>query len=185
MIFLIEVWANIPNYDDYQVSNLGRICSYKNNDRKIIKGWIQNTGYLTVCLDAKKYSVHRLVAEVFVHKIKGKEVVNHKDGNKLNNKVENLEWCTTVENIKHAYSIGLMNNAIEKLKNNKIRAKKIYMYTLEGEYIDSFIGSIEAQEELNKRGIKVNARNIRSVCEGKRKKAGGYIWKYENKSNIE
>ena len=59
------------------------------------------------------------------------------------------------------------------------------MYTLEGEYIDSFIGSIDAQEELNKRGIKVNARNIRSVCEGKRKKAGGYIWKYENKSNIE
>jgi len=46
MIFLSEIWANIPNYDDYQVSTLGRICSYKNNKRKIIKGWIQNTGYL-------------------------------------------------------------------------------------------------------------------------------------------
>ena len=114
-----EIWANIKDYDDYQVSNLGRICSYKNNDRKIIKGWIQNTGYLTVNLDNKKYSVHRLVAETFIHKIKGKNVVNHIDGNKLNNNIENLEWCTTKENIQHAFKNGLMDNAIEKMKSKK------------------------------------------------------------------
>ena len=173
-----EIWANIKNHDDYQVSNLGRICSYKNNKKEIINGYIQNTGYLTVSLENKKYSVHRLVAETFIHKIKGKNIVNHIDGNKLNNKVENLEWCTSKENIQHAFKTGLMDNAIKRMKIKKIRAKKIKQYDLEGNYINTYLGSVEAQNELNKQGIKVNARNIRSVCEGKRNKAGGYKWQY-------
>ena len=177
-IILNEVWANIKGHDDYQVSNLGRICSFKNNDRKIIKGWIQNTGYSTVNLDNKKYSVHRLVAATFIHKEKGKETVNHIDGNKLNNNVSNLEWCTLKENIQHAFKSGLMDNAISRMKNKKIRAKKINQYDLDGNYIKTFLGSVEAQNELRSRGIKVNARNIRSVCEGKKNKAGGYKWKY-------
>ena len=179
MISLIEIWANIPQTFDYQVSNIGRVCSYKNGKRKIINGWVQNTGYLTVDIDGKKYSVHRLVAEVFIHKYKGKNFVNHKDGNKLNNVVENLEWCTCKENIQHAYKTGLMNNAIEKMKSKKIRAKKINQYTINGEYIKSFLGSVEAEKHLRKQGITVNARNIRSVCKGDRKTAGGYVWKYD------
>ena len=103
-----EIWANIKDYEDYQVSNLGRIRSYKNNKVIILKGWIQNTGYLTITLNNKKYSVHRLVAETFIHKEKGKDYVNHIDGNKLNNCVDNLEWCTCKENIQHAYKIGLI-----------------------------------------------------------------------------
>lgn len=173
-----EIWANIKDYDDYQVSNLGRICSYKSEDRKIIKGYVQNTGYLTVSLNNKKYSVHRLVAETFIHKIKGKNVVNHIDGNKLNNTVENLEWCTTKENIQHAFKNGLMDNAIKKMKTKKIRAKKINQYDLDGNYIKTYLGSVEAQNELRNNGIKIDSRNIRSVCEGKRNKAGGYKWKY-------
>jgi hypothetical protein len=176
--YLIEIWANIKNHDDYQVSNLGRICSYKNNERKIIKGWIQNTGYLTVVLDNKKYSVHRLVAETFIHKTKDKDTVNHIDGNKLNNNVNNLEWCTLKENIQHAFESGLMDNAIKQMKVKKIRAKRINQYDLDGNYIKTYLGSIEAQNELRKLGIKVNDRNIRKVCQGKRKKAGGYKWRY-------
>lgn len=178
MIFLSEIWANIPNYDDYQVSTLGRICSYKNNKRKIIKGWIQNTGYLTVSLENKKYSVHRIVAEVFIHKNSDKNVVNHKDGNKLNNTIQNLEWCTSKENIQHAYRTGLMNNAIEKMKKRKIRAKKINQYDLQNNFIKSYVGSVEAQNELQQQRIRINARNIRYVCEGKRNKAGNFKWKY-------
>ena len=173
-----EIWANIKNYDDYQVSNLGRVCSYKNNKKEMLNGYVQNTGYLTVSLENKKYSVHRLVAETFIHKVKGKNVVNHIDGNKLNNKIENLEWCTCKENIQHAFKTGLMDNAIKQMKIKKIRAKKINQYDLDGNYINTYLGSVEAQNKLNKQGIKVNARNIRSVCEGKRNKAGGYIWKY-------
>ena len=175
-----EVWANIKDYDDYQVSNQGRVCSYKNNKRKILKGWIQNTGYLTICLNNKKHSVHRLVAETFIHKIEGKNYVNHIDGNKTNNSVSNLEWCTNVENIQHAFKTGLMDNAINQMKNRKIRAKKINQYDLKGNYIKSYLGSVEAQNELRKLGIKINARNIRNVCQGKRNKAGGFVWRYAN-----
>ena len=134
---------------------------------------------MTVDIDGKKYSVHRLVAEVFIHKYKDKNFVNHKDGNKLNNTVENLEWCTCKENIQHAYKTGLMNNAIEKMKLKKIRAKKINQYTINGKYIKSFLGSVEAEKQLRKQGININARNIRNVCSGKRKTAGGYVWKYD------
>ena len=180
MISLIEIWNNIPNYNDYQVSNLGRVCSYKNGVRKEIKGWIQNTGYLTVSLNNKKFSVHRLVAQAFIKKDKERTFVNHKDGNKLNNNVDNLEWCTNKENLQHAYRTGLMDNAIEKMKKRKIRAKIIYQYTLNGKFVKSYLGSVEAQNELRKQGINVNARNIRSVCEHKRKSAGGFEWEYAN-----
>ena len=175
---LTEIWANVPNFNDYQVSNFGRVRSYKNNELRIIKGWIQNTGYLTVALNNKKYSVHRLVAEVFVHKPNGKNVVNHIDGNKLNNNVENLEWCTLTENIQHAYKIGLMDDAIKNMTLRKIRAKKIGKFDLNGNFICEYKSSIEAESDLKSKGIKVNARNIRTVCQGKRNKAGGYKWRY-------
>lgn len=178
-----EIWANIKDYEDYQVSNLGRIRSYKNNKVIILKGWIQNTGYLTITLNNKKYSVHRLVAETFIHKEKGKDYVNHIDGNKLNNCVDNLEWCTCKENIQHAFKTGLMNNAIEKMARKKIRAKYINQYDLNGNYIKTYHGSVEAQKELNLKGISVNSRNIRNVCNGKRNKAGGFIWRYSNEIN--
>lgn len=174
----IEVWANIPNHKDYQISNCGRVKSYKNGRETILKGFIQNTGYLTVHLDNKKYSVHRLVASVFIHELKDKDIVNHKDGNKLNNHVDNLEWCTYKENNMHAWETGLMENS--RIANSLLRqrAKNIGQYTLDGKFIKIFKGSVEAEKELNSIGIKVNARNIRSVCEGKRNKAGGFKWKY-------
>lgn len=196
----IEIWKDIPGYEGlYQASNLGNIRSLDHKimqkgvngkliihkyKGKILKGWVQNTGYLTVSLNNKKYSVHRIVAQTFIHKIDGKTFVNHIDGNKLNNKVENLEWCTNAENIQHAYRNGLMENAIKFVKTHKIRAKKINQYDLDGNYIKTFIGSVEAQNELRSIGIKVNAGNIRNVCQGKRKKAGGYIWRYYDRATI-
>lgn len=178
MIFLTEIWANIKDYPDYQVSNLGHVRSYKNGQLNVINGWIQNTGYKTVTLNNKKYSVHRLVAETFIHKPKGKNVVNHKDGNKLNNNIKNLEWCTLKENVQHAYKTGLMDNAIRQMANKKIRAKQIGQFDLKGNFINKFRGSVEAANELKKFGIKINSRNIRKVCNGERKTAGGYQWRY-------
>lgn len=177
---MIEIWANIPNNEDYQVSNLGKVCSYKNGKRKILKGWIQNTGYLTVSLNNKKVSVHRLVAETFIHKPRGKNIVNHIDGNKLNNNFCNLEWCTTQENINHAFKSGLMDNAINQMKLKKIRAKKIGQFNEQWTLLKEYKGSVEAEVYLKSNGISVSARNIRQVCEGKRQHAGGYRWKYLN-----
>lgn len=174
----METWANVKGYQDYQVSNLGRVRSFKNGKQVIIKGWIQNTGYLTVCFEEKKYSVHRIVAETFIHKEIGKEFVNHIDGNKLNNKVENLEWCTQKENNQHAFKTGLMKNAIEKAKGNKNRSIKIKQFDTKGNFIREFDDSVEAQKYLNSNGINVKSGNIRRVCKGERNKAGGYIWRY-------
>lgn len=173
-----EYWANIEGYDDYQVSNKGRVRSYKNGKETILKGWIQNTGYLTVSLNNKKYSVHRLVANAFIHRLKNKEIINHKDGNKLNNCVENLEWCSYQENSKHAWDIGLMEKSRSLNSILKQRAKIIGQFDLEENFIRAFSGSVEAEQHLIKQGISVNARNIRSVCQGKRNKAGGFKWKY-------
>ena len=175
-----EIWVNIPEYDDYQISNLGRVRSYKKNKITILHSWIANTGYMTVCLDNKKYSIHRLVANAFIKKEKDKNCVNHIDGNKLNNSIDNLEWVTYKENTQHAYKTGLMKNVY--ITNSKLRqrAKIVNQYDCYNNYIQSFKGSIEAEQYLKNKGIKINARNIRSVCKGKRKTAGGYIWKYSD-----
>ena len=169
-----EIWKDIEINNKYQISNLG---NFKKGN-KIINGWIQNTGYRTVNIDNKKYSLHRLVAETFIDNPDNKPCINHIDGNKLNNNVKNLEWCTNKENVQHAFRTGLMDNAIKSLLIKKIRAKTIKQYDLQGNYLNTFKGSIEAQNYVKSLGIKVNARNIRSVCEGKRHKAGGFYWEY-------
>lgn len=190
---LIEIWKDIPNYEGlYQASNLGRIRSLDHKvmkkslsgelivhqyKGKILKGWVQNTGYLTVSLSNKKYSVHRLIATTFLEQEKGKNIVNHIDGNKLNNNVSNLEWCDYKHNFDEAIRLNLMNIKYNSYKN-RIRAKKINQYDLKRNFIRSYLCSIDAEKELKNKGIKINARNIRDVCNGKRKTAGGFYWQY-------
>lgn len=169
-----EIWKDVCLNNKYQISNLGNF----KKDNKKINGWIQNTGYRTVTINGKKYSIHRLVAEAFISNPENKPFVNHIDGNKLNNSIENLEWCTNKENVQHAFRTGLMDNAIKSFPLKKIRAKTIKQYDLQGNYLNTFKGSVEAQDYVRSLGIKVNARNIRNVCEGKRHKAGGFYWRY-------
>lgn len=190
---LIEIWKDIPNYEGlYQASNLGRIRSIDHKvikkslsgelivlqyKGKILKGWVQNTGYLTVSLSNKKYSVHRLIATTFLEQEKGKNIVNHIDGNKLNNRVDNLEWCDYKHNFDEAIRLNLMNIKYNSYEN-RIRAKKINQYDLKGNFIRSYLCSVDAEKELKNKGIKINAGNIRNVCNGKRKAAGGFYWEY-------
>lgn len=174
-----EIWKDISFNDLYQISNKG---NFKRGN-KLINGWIQNTGYKTVNIKEKKYSIHRLVAEAFIPNPENKAQVNHKDGNKLNNCVSNLEWVTPKENVQHAFKIGLCDNAKTIISSMKVSAKIIFQYDLQGNYIKSYKGSVEAQNELNNQNIKVNARNIRSVCNGQRKTAGGFIWRYHDRNS--
>lgn len=127
-----EIWKDIKGYEGrYQVSNLGNIMSLKKN--KILKVFPDGDGYLLASLyDGKKktFRVHRIVATHFIENILNKEQINHKDCNKQNNSVSNLEWVTRRENTEHAVNNGLYNNGLNNLdikdnpRNSKITKKQ-------------------------------------------------------------
>ena len=107
-----EIWRNIKGFEGhYQISNYGRVKSFKNSKIKILKPFIDKDGYFQVMLCnefvKKKFKVHRLVAEPFIPNPENKETVNHIDGCKMNNFVENLEWNSQRENNCHALKVGL------------------------------------------------------------------------------
>ena len=117
-----EVWKSIKDYSDYEVSNLGRIKSFKFGKEIILTPGKDSCGYLYVglCKNGKRYpkSIHRLVLEAFkLNEDLNKTECNHVDGNKENNYIENLEWCTHSENMKHAIETGLINNKGEESPN--------------------------------------------------------------------
>lgn len=129
----IEIWKDIKDLPNYQISNLGRVKSkeritnvgIKNvkqikRKERILKLFHNKKGYTQAVLyvDKKPYPVkiHRLVAEAFIPNPENKPQVNHIDGNKQNNRVDNLEWCTCKENMEHSYKIGLRD--VDKIREN-------------------------------------------------------------------
>ena len=132
-----EIWADIPDYDgDYQESNFGRTKSLKNGRGKILKPSLHENGYLRVGLlkesDATNYSVHCLVAQLFVPNPENNPIVNHIDGGRFNNYFENLEWVTVKENLEHAVKMGLIksgeDNYQAKLTADQVREiRRLYV----------------------------------------------------------
>lgn len=105
-----EEWKDIANYDGkYQISNFGRVKSFCRDTCKILKPLLNPFGYLTASLCGKRKFIHRLVVQAFIPNPHEKPQVNHRDGHKLNNHVDNLEWATAAENSQHAKMAGLRN----------------------------------------------------------------------------
>ena len=120
-----EIWKDIEGYEGlYEVSNLGRVRSLWNGKIKILKPWISGTGYLQITLykDNRRENifVHKLVCEGFIPKDSDRNTVNHKNGVKTDNNINNLEWASYSENTKHAYKNGLNKNKGESHKSAKL-----------------------------------------------------------------
>ena len=111
-------------YKNYNVDSNGRI--YNNITKKILKTWKDNKGYEVIRLSRKYFKIHRLVAKAFIPNPNNLPQVNHIDGNKQNNNVENLEWCTQSYNIRHADLIGLRKMPKgENASNAKLTQKDV------------------------------------------------------------
>lgn len=122
-----EIWMPVKNFPGYLISNMGRLKSFKRNKVRILKPL--KGKYLHYSLQyGTKYkhcSIHRLIAIHFIVNPENKPEVNHKDGNKQNNNIYNLEWATICENRQHAYRTGLQKSGQRKLTISQIKEIRI------------------------------------------------------------
>lgn len=187
-----EIWKDIENYEGlYQISNKGRVKSLSRrvermrvgkdfsyqSQEKIRKPLKDGCGYLFVDLQLenrfKNEKIHKLVALNFIGIPEGKKEVNHKNGVKRDNRVENLEWVTRSENLSHAIRTGLRLNKFSGLGSKNPKSKPVLQYTMGGDFIREFSGQQEAWRETG-----IHQATISANCRGKIKHAGGFVWKY-------
>ena len=176
---MLEEWKAVVGYEGlYEISNFGNVKSkYKRGAPKKEKYLSQaktGKGYLCVSLykngKAITKKVHRLVAEAFIPNPDNKREVNHIDGDKLNSRVDNLEWVTPKENIEKSWEIGLS----KKLFGEEApRSRIVNQYDLNGNFIRQWKCIMYIQRELG-----YLQGNISSCCRGRKTKAYGYIWRY-------
>lgn len=152
-----EIWKDIKGFVGYQVSNLGRVKSFRQNKNgRILKGSINSDGYIKVVLHSesgkKNFSIHRLVMETFCPVENMKDLtVDHINSNKLENTLDNLQWLSRQDNVKKEQSIKVLCVETDTIYNS-------------------------ASEAARQTGIA--QANISACCNGKRKTAGGYHWKF-------
>lgn len=195
----MEEWRPIKGYEGYyEVSNLGRVRSldryvthsrnpaFKSLRKGVIKTLGDNgNGYkIASCSKQGKHTrrsekVHRLVAAAFIPNPECKKQVNHKNGIKSDNRVENLEWCTSRENVRHAIETGLITKRVSTKPpyvRKRFFRRPILMYTMDGVFIRRFESGAEA--------FRVGGYQPFNVLHGINKHCKGYIFKFEEGTQI-
>lgn len=179
-----EVWKDIVGYEGrYQVSNFGNVKSLnyravKGREHSLSKKH-HHTGYDIVMLCNgsvyKNKAVHSLVAEAFIPNPRSLPCVNHIDGNKRNNNVENLEWISHKENTRHAIRTGLFSprGFLGVTGARHPSSKKVLQYSKDGTFIKEWASARDVA-----RAFGCNSSTIGNVCSGRIKTAKGYIWKH-------
>ena len=185
-----EIWKPIIGFPGYEVSNFGRVKSLdrvitrRDGSRQFCKGVVMKQipdkdGYLRLALgkQGKRYSktVHRLVAEAFISEALDNRQVNHIDEIKTNNRVDNLEYVTSLENNNH----GTRNKRISMSKINGKKSKVVVAVNIQTKEVLEFPSGREAERQSD---YFFQQGSISNVCLGKQKQHKGYIWKYKEQS---
>lgn len=170
----VELWRD-TEFPGYEISNLGNVRSGRLG--RNLKPWLMTNGYFAVTITSEKRMtiyIHRLIALAFIPLVAGKDHVNHKNGIKTDNRIDNLEWCTHAENIRHAFSNGLVKNKMGGVKAMlAVTSKPV-------EQIIPATGEVVATyPSLNQAMRSTKLGSIRKCVVGAQKEAGGYVWRYK------
>ena len=161
-----EIWKQVLEHPNYEVNQYGDIRHKKRKQK--LKPRSNNGGYqyVNIKVDGKNtnFAVHRIVANAFIPNPNGYTEVNHKDYNRLNNCVDNLEWTSSSQNKYHAYL---------KEENKNSRGKQVEQYTKDGAYLKTYPSVSAAAKEM---GCCIAA--ISNCCSGRTKSSQGYRWKF-------
>ena len=186
----MEIWKAVEGYEGlYEVSNLGRVRGldrfvrhsgeYQRKAKGIVlKEATNSTGhYSTVKLNkngvSKQHKVHRLVALAFIENPNGYKEINHKDENKQNNCVENLEWCTRKYNENYGTKRERWSRNIDRESQARKVSKAVYQVSPDGNIVKRWDSIVQIHKELG-----YSSGNISMCCNGKIKRVYGFLWRF-------